>query len=104
MEFEQRPRLKNYESLQWYNSALMARLGLVIWSIDARSFLPVFLLIFHLSWTSLKICLVSILFFSLLEFYGFTTVVALKRFRSMVTGRNRFVHNTKKRKRRFLHG
>jgi hypothetical protein len=104
MKDEGRAALKSYESTQWYNSALIARLGLLLWSIDARAFLPVFLLMFHLSWIALKICLVSILFFSLLEFYGFTTVIALKRFRSIVTGRYRFVHRTKTRKRRFIHG
>lgn len=96
--------MKHYEEIQWRNSGLSARMGLLAFSIDARAFLPILALILHISWTTLYLFLGAVSFFALLEYLGYSTPVAIRKARSMIAGRHRFVQRTTSRRRRLVHG
>jgi intracellular multiplication protein IcmT len=96
--------MKFYEHVQWRNSGLTARFGLMVGSIDARAFLPILGLIFHISWTTLYIFIGAVTFFAFLEYLGYNVPVALRKVRSLVAGRHRFVQRTVSRRRRLIHG
>jgi len=96
--------VKFYEDMQWRNSGLAARMGLLFVSIDARAFIPILALIFHISWTSLYIFIGAVTIFSGLEYLGYSAPVAMRKLRSIIAGRYRFVHNSKSRQRRSIHG
>jgi len=96
--------MKSYETIQWRNSGLVARMGLVVLSIDARAFLPILLLILHISWTTLYIFIGAVICFALLEYLGYSAPVAVRKARSLIAGRHRFVQRTISRRRRLIHG
>tara|TARA_R110002072_G_scaffold303138_2_gene495469 strand:+ start:8105 stop:8395 length:291 start_codon:yes stop_codon:yes gene_type:complete len=96
--------MKVYESIQWRNSGLAARMGLFVVSIDARAFLPILGLILHISWTTFYIFIGAVTFFAFLEYLGYTAPVALRKSRSLIAGRHRFVQRTISRRRRLIHG
>jgi hypothetical protein len=96
--------VRNYDALQWRNSGYSARLGLFAGSIDARAFLPVILLLFHISWTTFYIFVAGVALFGILEFLGYSAPVAIRRLRCWIAGRRRYVHRTVIRRRRFVHG
>lgn len=96
--------LKFYDHIQWRNSGLSARMGLLVVSIDARAFLPILALILHISWTTLYIFIGAVSFFAILEYLGYTAPVAMRKARSLIAGRYRFVQRTTSRRRRIIHG
>lgn len=96
--------MRNYDHVQWRNSGLMPRLGLLVVSIDARATLPIILVLFHISWTTFYIFLGAVILFSVLEFYGYTFSVATRRLRALIAGRYRFVQHPISKRRRFIHG
>jgi hypothetical protein len=96
--------MKFYENIQWRNSGLAARMGLIVGSIDARAFLPILGLILHISWTTLYIFIGAVSFFAFLEYIGYSAPVALRKARSLIAGRHRFVQRTISRRRRLIHG
>ena len=96
--------MKFYEDTQWRNTGLAARMGLLVFSIDARAFLPILALILHISWTTLYIFIGAVSFFALLEFLGYSAPVAIRKARSLIAGRHRFVQRTISRRRRLIHG
>lgn len=66
----------------WRDSARSPRFFL----IDYRAAFPLLLCLFHITKTTLIIAGLAILFFALLERYGFTVVVFLRWFRSVLAG------------------
>ena len=96
--------MKYYERTQWRNSGLFAKMGLGIISIDARAFLPILPLILHISWTTLYIFIGAVSLFIFLELLGYSAPVALRKARSLIAGRHRFVQRTISRRRRLIHG
>ncbi|MFA0809386.1 IcmT/TraK family protein [Microbulbifer epialgicus] len=96
--------MKFYEYTQWRNTGLAARLGLVIASIDARAFVFIFIFILHISWETLYTFLGIVTFFGLLEYLGYSVPVAIRKARSLIAGRRRFVQRTISRRRRIIHG
>lgn len=96
--------MKNYDHLLWRNSGLSAKLGLGIVSVDARAILPIFILIFHLAWSSFFIVLGSIAFFAVLDNMGYKFDVAIKKARSLIAGKDRFVNRAVARRKRLING
>jgi len=96
--------MKDYSDILWRNSGLSARMGLGVASIDARAFLPILGLIFHISWTTFYIFVGAVSIFSFLEFLGYSAPVAIRKLRSTIAGRRRYVHRSKDRLRRLTHG
>lgn len=66
----------------WRDSARNVR----FWIVDYRACFPLLLFIFHISWTTLIIVVVSISFFAALERYGFTVSVFGRWLRSFMAG------------------
>ena len=97
-------RVRDYGPVQWRNSGLSARMGLIIASIDARAFLPILALLLHISWPTLYIFIGAVSFFAFLEFLGYSAPVAFRKLRSLIAGRHRFVQKTVARRRRIIHG
>lgn len=96
--------MKFYEEVQWRNSGLAARMGLGVVSIDARAFLPILGLILHISWTTLYVFMAVVSLFAILEFLGYSAPVALRKLRSLIAGKHRFVQRTVSRRRRLING
>lgn len=96
--------MKFYEDVQWRNSGLSARMGLGVVSIDARAFLPILGLILHISWTTLYVFMAVVSLFAILEFLGYSAPVALRKLRSLIAGKHRFVQRTVSRRRRLING
>lgn len=96
--------MKFYEDVQWRNSGLAARMGLGFVSIDARAFLPILGLILHISWTTFYIFVAVVSLFAILEFLGYTAPVALRKLRSLIAGKHRFVQKPVTRRRRLING
>lgn len=70
------------ETAHWRDSARSARFFIV----DARAAFPVFFFLMHIKvWTALLV-LVSVVFFSILEHYGFTVPVFLRWIRCFFSG------------------
>ena len=95
--------MKDYTAVQARNSGLTARLPLLIMSVDARAALAILVVILHISWTSFYIFIGSLAFFSLLEYLGYGLPVALRRARSTIAGKRRFVNKASRRRRRLIH-
>lgn len=95
---------KDYSHILWRNSALSARISFIVFSIDAKPVVLILLVLFRLQLSSIYIFLGAMAFFGVLEFYGFSLPVALRRFRSVLAGRKRFVHSSVSRRRRFING
>ena len=95
--------MKDYTRFQARNSGLTARLPLMLFSVDARAAISILFVIFHFAWSSFYIFLVTLAFFGILEYFGYSVPVALRKARSLVAGRYRFVNQMSKRRRRFLH-
>jgi intracellular multiplication protein IcmT len=54
--------------------------------VDYRACFPLLILLFHFSWATFVFAMVAILFFYLLERYGFTVAVFGRWLRSFVAG------------------
>lgn len=93
--------LPNFEAVQWRNSGLMPRLGLGFTHLDARIFFFFLIYILHFSYATLYISLSAVCLFVVLEHYGFGLVVAARRIRMTISGKNRVVNNKLIRRRRF---
>jgi intracellular multiplication protein IcmT len=66
----------------WRDSARNVR----FWIVDYRACFPLLIFVFHISWKTLVIALVSIAFFSALEHYGFTVAVFGRWLRGFIAG------------------
>lgn len=95
---------KDYSAMQWRNSALPARISFMLFSIDAKPVVLILLVLFRLKLSSLYVFLGAMAIFGILEFYGYSLPVALRRLRSILAGRKRFVHSSISRRRRFING
>ncbi|MFK5948882.1 MAG: IcmT/TraK family protein [Methylococcales bacterium] len=95
--------LQDFTEIQWRNSGLQPRLGLGFAALDAKVFVFFLIFLLHMSKTTFLISLAAIVFFAVLEYYGFGINVAVKRLRSLIAGKNRVVHNALHRRRRIIH-
>jgi intracellular multiplication protein IcmT len=66
----------------WRDSARNVRL----WMVDFRACFPLMIFIFHISWFTFALAMVTIIFFGALERYGFTVAVFLRWLRSFLAG------------------
>jgi intracellular multiplication protein IcmT len=66
----------------WRDSARNVRL----WLVDYRACFPLLIFIFHISWITFFIVILSITFFGTLEHFGFTVVVFARWLRSLIAG------------------
>jgi len=96
--------IKQFSESQLRNSGLTARLGLLMVSIDARAFIPILFLLFNISWVSFYIFIGSVTIFSMLEYVGYSFMVALRKLRSLIAGKKRFVQKHNSRRRRLIYG
>lgn len=96
--------MKYYDHTQWRNSALSSRMGLGFTSIDARAFIPILAVLLHISWTTFYIFLGAVALFSFLEYLGYSAPVAVRKLRSIIAGKRRYVQRTVARRKRFVHG
>lgn len=70
------------ETAHWRDSSRMARFFMV----DARAAFPVFFFLMHIRvWTGL-LGLISLIFFGIIEHYGFTVPVFLRWIRCVIAG------------------
>lgn len=95
--------MKDYSWVQARNSGLTARLPLLVTSIDARALISALFVVFHISWETFYIFLASLAFFGVLEYFGYGVPVAMRRARSAIAGKHRFVNKVSVRRRRLLH-
>lgn len=70
------------DSTHWRDSARSARFFLV----DARAAAPLLLFLLHIRYWTFTIAIISMLFFAILERYGFTVPVFLRSVRSFLAG------------------
>jgi len=70
------------ETAHWRDSARSARFFLV----DARAAFPIFLFLMHIRMWTASIVIVSMVFFGIIEHYGFTVPVFLRWLRSFLAG------------------
>ena len=69
-------------SAHWRDSARSARFFLV----DARAAFPLFIFLMHIRYWTFILVIVSAVFFSIIEHYGFTVPVFLRWVRSFLAG------------------
>ncbi|MCU7950952.1 MAG: IcmT/TraK family protein [gamma proteobacterium symbiont of Bathyaustriella thionipta] len=96
--------LPDFTEVQWRNSGLQPRLGLGFAAIDAKVFVFFLIFLVYMSKITFIMSLSAIAFFAVLEYYGFGVNIAVKRFRSLIAGKDRVVHKAIHRRRRFIHG
>lgn len=70
----------------WRDSARPAKFFIV----DYRASFPLLLFLLHIRLWSFILAIVAIGFFTLLERYGFTVIVFLRWFRSLLAGKRKF--------------
>jgi len=70
----------------WRDSARPAKFFIV----DYRAAFPLLLFMLHIRWWSFILAVLAIAFFTLLERYGFTVIVFLRWFRSLLAGKRKF--------------
>ena len=70
------------DSTHWRDSARSARFFVV----DARAAFPLLLFLLHIRWWTFAIAVISIVFFAILEHYGFTVPVFLRTVRTFLAG------------------
>jgi intracellular multiplication protein IcmT len=70
------------QDAHWRDSARNAKFFIV----DAKAVFPVFLFILNISWWTFSILIVSILFFSIIEKFGFTLPVFWRWIKSFIAG------------------
>jgi len=70
------------DGAHWRDSARSARFFVV----DARAVFPFVLFLMHIRWWTFWIALVSVLFFGLIEHYGFTVPVFIRWFKAFLIG------------------
>jgi intracellular multiplication protein IcmT len=66
----------------WRDSARNVRL----WFVDYRACFPLLIFIFHISWKTFFFAIAAIVFFTLLERYGFSVAVFSRWLRSFIAG------------------
>lgn len=69
-------------SAHWRDSARHPRFFLV----DARAAFPLLLFVVHIRWWTFTVAVVSVIFFGLLERFGFTVPVFLRVIRGFIAG------------------
>jgi len=70
------------DSTHWRDSARSARFFIV----DAKAAFPLLLFLLHIRWWTFTIAVISIVFFGILEHYGFTVPVFLRTVRTFLAG------------------
>jgi intracellular multiplication protein IcmT len=70
------------DSTHWRDSARSARFFLV----DARAAFPLLLFLLHIRWWTFGVAVFAIVFFAIIEHYGFTVPVFLRTVRSFLAG------------------
>jgi intracellular multiplication protein IcmT len=70
------------DSTHWRDSARSARFFVV----DARAAFPLLLFLLHIAWWTFAIAVISMIFFAVLEHYGFTLPVFLRTVRTFLAG------------------
>ncbi len=73
------------EAAHWRDSARTAR----FWFIDARAVFPFVLFLLHIRWWTFWLALVAMLFFAMLERYGFTVPIFLRVLRTFFVGNHK---------------
>jgi len=66
----------------WRDSARNVRL----WIVDFRAAFPLLFCLFHLRLWTIMLAIVAVIFFAMLERYGFTVAVFLRWVRSYIAG------------------
>jgi intracellular multiplication protein IcmT len=66
----------------WRDSARSVRL----WLVDFRACFPLLIFIFHITWFTFILALITTVFFGALERYGFSVSVFLRWLRSYLAG------------------
>lgn len=101
---DNKPRVKDLTWTQWWKGGKEAKLGLGVIAVDAKVFLPFLILLFHQSFIMLYTAIGITFLFALLQFLNIPSRIAATRVRFYITGRRRYVHNFKIRRRRFVNG
>lgn len=74
---------ENFSSTaHWRDSSRVAR----FFTVDARAAFPIFFFLMHIRWWTGLLALVSIVFFGIIEHYGFTVPVFLRWMRCVLAG------------------
>jgi len=72
----------------WRDSARAAR----FFFVDARAAFPLLLFLLHMRWWTFGLAIVTMIFFALLEKYGFTVVVFGRWLRNFMAGPAKSAH------------
>lgn len=70
------------ETAHWRDSGRIPRFLIV----DARAALPIFIFFMHISWWTFTLFAVSMIFFSVVEHFGFSIPVFLRWLRGLLAG------------------
>lgn len=97
-------KIRDYSSILWRNSGLTSKLGLMVFSVDARASLMILPLMFNLNMTMLYIFAGTMIFFAVLEFLGYTVPVSISKVRSIAAGKRRNTQSVTLNRRRMIHG
>ena len=73
------------DDAHWRDSARTAKFFIV----DSRAAFPLIFFLLHIRWWTLSVAIVAMLFFALLERYGFTVVVFFRWLRGALAGPNK---------------
>jgi hypothetical protein len=95
-------RLKDYEHLNWRDSGLKAGLGLIFVNVDGIILIPWLVSLFTLNMNIALGSLLLTIALAVLKLLGMDLKTAIKKTRSYVAGKDRFIRDTKKRKRRLF--
>lgn len=66
----------------WRDSAYSAR----FFFVDARAAFPLLFFLMHIRWWTFALAIIAMLFFALLERYGFSVIVFSRWFRNFLAG------------------
>jgi intracellular multiplication protein IcmT len=72
----------------WRDTAYAAR----FFFVDARASFPLFFFLMHIRWWTFGVAIAAMVFFALLEKYGFTVVVFGRWLRSFLAGPYKSAH------------
>ncbi len=66
----------------WRDSARNVRM----WIVDFRACFPLLIFLFHITWVTFGLAIVAMVFFTILEHFGFTVEVFARWLRSYIAG------------------
>ncbi len=76
---------RSLENAHWRDSARSVR----FWIWDGKTAFPLFLFLIHISWWTLGLSLITMLFFTALNRYGFSVEVFFRLLRSFIAGKHK---------------